>query len=133
MSDPLEGFEEKVAQEITAINQKVDEDMQAEERDIRIGVGYDDEDKIFILRWEDHGKGFFESRMDQQNFEALTARLVRLLQEVNLAQAMDYQKRMADEKSKREAAGTEADAGGVQDLPCTDGQNQAEPEQPKND
>lgn len=119
-------IEEQVNQEQVA---QPEESKGVKLQNVNIGVGFCGVTSSFILRLESEGGGHFETRLDKSNFENLSGKMIRLLQEVNLKQAQDYQKRLEDEKAEAEKCESGECGSCVQDQPVADQPSEAESEQ----
>ncbi len=97
-------------------------------QNVNIGVGFCEITMTFILRLESEGAGMFETRLDKSNFENLSSKMIRLLQEVNLKQAQEYQKRLEDEKPQEECCKAGGCGQAVPDQPIADQPSEAQPE-----
>ncbi len=119
--------QEAVAPQEVPVEEKA-ESKGVKLQNVNIGVGYCEVSGTFILRLEGEGAGVFETRLDKSNFENLSSKMIRLLQEVNLKQAQEYQKRLEDEKAEAE----KCESGGceqcVPDQSVADQPSEAQPE-----
>lgn len=110
-------------EEVVAPVEEKEEPKGVKLQNVNIGVGYCEISNTFILRLEGEGAGVFETRLDKSNFENLSGKMIRLLQEVNLKQAQEYQKRLEDEKAKEQycesgGCGQAVPSQPVADQPC---------------
>ena len=71
------------------------QDENQENNEPMIIVGYNPNDKMFYLRSRSGKSIVFECSLFKENFEALTARMIRLVKDVNLLEAEEYKKRKA--------------------------------------
>jgi hypothetical protein len=120
--------QEAVAPQEVPVEEKA-ESKGVKLQNVNIGVGFCEVSSTFILRLESEGAGAFETRLDKSNFENLSAKMIRLLQEVNLKQAQEYQKRLADEEAQKECGESGGCGQAVPDQPIADQPSEAQPEQ----
>lgn len=97
-------------------------------QNVNIGVGFCGVTSTFILKLDAESGGSFETRLDKSNFENLSSKMIRLLQEVNLKQAEEYQKRLADEEAEKPCCEANGCGEAVQDQPVADQPSEAQSE-----
>lgn len=81
--------------------------------DLRMLLGFDDENHLYVLQWVDGEKSIFQVKMTPQTFEALTADMVRVVKNYNLDQAMQYKEKQ-NESKKIDVDNTETKVDGLE-------------------
>lgn len=67
---------------------------------IETSFTYDTDLNVFIIRYFSGDNVYFEGRMLPEDFEAMTAQMIRLVKEVNIMQIQKYEQRKALEEIK---------------------------------
>ncbi len=128
---PVEEVDPIVEEAIQPEKQPLEEKQESKGvklQNVNIGVGYCEVSSTFILRLESEGAGMFETRLDKSNFENLSSKMIRLVQEVNLKQAQEYQKRLEDEKAEAEKCESGGCGQCIPDQSDADQPSEAQPE-----
>ena len=101
-----------------------------EEKNVEIHLGYEDQLNMFLITFVQGTNALFQFKMVPENFEKLTADMVKTVKNYNLYEAQKFQEKK-DEVAQPEAIGSSEPGPDLSNPPCSDCQCEAQPEQPK--